>query len=121
MAFGQAQSNPGNNMTNKTKIDTLFVIQKTDSLAASVLKTYDENSLRQTGVPLSIEHYDKTLYFDPDRNNIFVTYCFNKTKFYGPKSSEIVMKDMDKYPFHFDIILDLKTNITTQGKLVEFR
>lgn len=121
MVFGQVTSNPERKMNYKTGIDTLFVIKKTDSLVTSILKTYDKNSLRQTGVPLSIEHYDKTVYFDPDKNNILVTYCFNKTKFYGPNSSELVVKDIDKYPFHLNICFDMKTNIATQGKLVENR
>jgi hypothetical protein len=118
-AFGQVQSNSNNMKINNAKIDTAIVIQKADSLAASILKTYDENSMRQTGVPLAIEHYDKTISFNVDQNNVLVSYSFNKIKFYGSSGAGIMVKEIDKYPYHFDIIHDSKTNKTSQGKMAE--
>ena len=117
--YGQAQSNSNNIKMNNSKIDTAIVIQKTNSLAVSILKTYNENSRRQTGVPLSIGHYDKTVSFNTDQNNALASYRFNKIKFYGPTGSEIIVKEIDKYPYHFDIVLDLKTNKTHQVNFVE--
>lgn len=113
-----AQSNDNGKM-EMAKIDTVFVIQKTDSLAALILQTYDENSMRQTGVPLAIEHYDKAISYNADTYNVLVAYSFNKTKFYGPTGAEIIVKGIDKYPFRFDIIYNAKKNTTHQGKLVE--
>jgi hypothetical protein len=85
-------------------------IHKTDSLAVSILKTYDENSKRLTGVPLSIEHYDKIFSFNAEQNNVLVSYSFNKIKFFGPTGIEVIVEDIDKYPYRFDIIYDFETN-----------
>lgn len=111
LIYVQAQSNSSNMQLNNLKIDTAFVVQKTDSLAVSILKTFDMNSMRQSGVPLSIEHYDKTISYNADQNNALVSYSFNKMKFYGPTGSGIIIKE-DKYPYRFDIIHDLKENNT---------
>jgi hypothetical protein len=118
-AFAQIQPITNDKITNQIKIDTAYILRRTDSLATTILKTYDENSLRQTGVPLTIEHFDKISYFQQEQNNALVSYCLNKTKFYGPKSEGIIIKDIDKYPFYFEIVFDLKTNKTEQRKLVD--
>ncbi len=110
--FAQVPSNSNGEMIDKPKNDTAIVIQKTDSLAVSILKTYDENSKRRTGVPLSIEHYDKAISFNAEQNNVLVSYSFNRVKFFGPTGAEIIVEDIDKYPYCFDIIYDFKTNKT---------
>ena len=43
---------------------------------------------------------------------MLVSYIFNKTKSYGSKGAEIIVEDIAKYPYPFDIIYDFKTNNT---------
>jgi len=104
----EAISNDNNKYT--AIIDTSGVLIKTDSLAAVQLKKYDEESSRHTGVPIAIEHYDRSISLMPGQDKIVVTYDFNKSKFYGPAGSEFIIHDADKYPFHFDITMDQKSN-----------
>lgn len=75
--------------------------------------------MRQTRIPLTIEHYDKILSFNNDQKDILISYHFNKIKFYGPTGNDVEVKKIDRFPFRFDIIYDSKTKMVYQGKLVE--
>jgi len=108
--FGQNESNLCDKLNNKVIVDTSKILIQTDSLAEVLLEKYDEASLRRTGTPIAVEHYDKSISSISGQNKIIVTYRFNKIKFYGPTGSDIIINDSDKYPYLFEIILDKKTN-----------
>ncbi len=107
---GISKSIPGNINLHSAQPDTSAILQKTDSLAASLLKTWDKNSRRQTGVPLSTGHFDRKIYIREFSNAVIVTYRFSNTKFYGPTGRNIDVPEENYYPFSFDIAYEFDTN-----------
>jgi len=97
---------------NQSPVDTLAIIYITDSIAAIELKKYDEQSLRETGVPISLCHFDKTLSADK-KNTIFtVLYNFNQQKFYGKNWKQTEIPNSNRFPYRFSIDYNLTTKKT---------
>jgi hypothetical protein len=108
---GMAKVSHGCHNSIFTQTDTSAVLQKTDSLTASMLETWDENSGRQTGVPLSLEHYNRNIYDAQGNNAVNVNYCFNKTKKFGTNRKNIDFPGENHFPYKFVIVYEKDTNI----------
>jgi hypothetical protein len=101
----------------QVKMDTTSIISKADKEASMELKKYDESSGRETGVPLALEHYNKLINYNQDKTKVYVTYVFDKIKLYGEKTANsLKIKDEDKFPFHFGVMIDLATEKVTVFK-----
>lgn len=89
--------------------DTAAMIKCTDSLAAVMLKAYDENSQRQTGLPRMVEHFSKNFQYNEDKKLFVVNYAFSLQKFYGTGYNGEVVELSTGFPDRFSIVYDMKT------------
>lgn len=109
----QAQTSSNSEILIDRKIDTAFVNQKADSLASLILKEYDENSLRRSGVPIHVSHFDKVLTSIEMNKMVVVAYHFNQQKFYGENWTSIEILNSNEFPYSFNLVYDLVSQKTS--------
>lgn len=95
------------------KIDTPHIFHITDSIATIELEKYDEKSNRQTGVPRSVQHFDKTIVIDEANRYFLVNYTFNRQKFYAENRKQETYLKSTGFPDVFNISYDLATKKAT--------
>lgn len=103
-------------LKSQASMNTAHIIIKADSVASDELKKFDDNRGRETGVPLALQHFNKTVSFNEDKSRAYVTYVFDKVKFYGASGSKIKINNEDKFPYHFGVMVE-----TSSGKAAIFK
>jgi hypothetical protein len=91
---------------NKIQEDSSFS-RLCDSIAAAELTKYDEQSGRETGVPIAVEHMDRIYSYRKPMK--CMVYMFNQQKFYGKSWKSRPIEGGDRFPYFFSIALNTET------------